>query len=254
MSKDHVTVVSDQFGPRADAYVLSAVHASGADLEMIEAAARRARPGRAIDLGTGGGHVAYRLAPHAAAVTACDLLPDMLAAVARTAESKGIKNIQTVAAAAERLPMPDEEFDFLACRFSAHHWQDWEAGLREARRVLRENAPAIFVDVISPGSPQLDTHLQAVELLRDPSHVRDYSAAEWLESLARSGFAVQATRSWRLRTEFAQWIARMRTPEVLANAIRALQSAAPEEVASHFAIEQDSTFMLGCAMFETVAR
>ncbi len=32
---------------------------------------------------------------------------------------------------------------------------------------------------MSPGRAALDTHLQAVELLRDTSHVRDYSAGEW---------------------------------------------------------------------------
>jgi ubiquinone/menaquinone biosynthesis C-methylase UbiE len=253
MSKNHESLVTDQFGPRADAYVHSAVHASGEDLEAIEQMAKRARPRRAIDLGTGGGHVAYRLARHAEAVTACDLSEEMLAAVARTAAARGIGNIQTVLTAAERLPFGDGDFDFLACRFTTHHWRDWEAGLREARRVLKSDATAIFVDVVSPGPPLLDTHLQTVELLRDPSHARDYSQAEWLEALAQAGFAVNATRSWRLHTVFADWIARMRTPEVLASAIRALQAAAPADVVRHFAIEPDGSFMLDCAMFEAVA-
>jgi ubiquinone/menaquinone biosynthesis C-methylase UbiE len=253
MTKSHESNVSEQFGPQARAYVFSAVHASGKDLDAIEETARQAVPRRALDLGTGGGHVAYRLARNAEAVTACDLSEEMLAAVNHTAAAKGLANIQTVSAAAERLPFADGTFDFLACRFSAHHWRDWEAGLREARRVLRTGAPAIFVDVISPGPPLLDTHLQAVELLRDPSHARDYSPAEWLQSLTRAGFAVSAIHTWRLRTEFAQWTARMRTPDVLAKAIRALQSAAPTEVATHFAIEGDGSFMLDAAMFETVA-
>ena len=254
MSKDHEAVVTDQFGPRADAYVHSAVHATGKDLEAIEEFVGRARPRRALDLGTGGGHVAYRLARHAVSVTACDLSEEMLAAVARTAAAKGIANIQTVETPAERLPFGDGVFDFLACRFTTHHWRDWQAGLREARRVLKSGAPAIFVDVVSPGPPLLDTHLQTVELLRDPSHARDYTQAEWLESLAQAGFAVNATRSWRLHTVFADWIARMRTPEVLASAIRALQAAAPADVVKHFTIEQDGSFMLDCAMFETIAR
>jgi ubiquinone/menaquinone biosynthesis C-methylase UbiE len=253
MTRSHESVVSEQFGPQAQAYVQSAVHASGEDLEAIEEIVRQAAPRRALDLGTGGGHVAYRLARHAEAVTACDLSEEMLAAVAHTAAAKGIENIQTVAAAAERLPFSDGTFDFLASRFSAHHWRDWELGLRQARRVLSADASAIFVDVVSQGGPLLDTHLQAVELLRDPSHVRDYSAAEWFEALARSGFAVRATRSWRIRTEFAQWTARMRTPEVFVNAIRALQATASAEVARHFTIEGDGTFMLDAMMVEAVA-
>ncbi|MFT2543165.1 class I SAM-dependent methyltransferase, partial [Escherichia coli] len=79
-------------------------------------------------------------------------------------------NVTTVEAAAEHLPFPDGDFDFLACRYSAHHWQDFDGGLRQARRVLKGGAPAIFIDVYSPSAAFLDTHLQAVELLRDTSH------------------------------------------------------------------------------------
>ncbi len=62
MSRAHETVVGDQFGPRAKAYVESAVHAAGQDLDALENLVRKAAPARALDLGTGGGHVTYRLA------------------------------------------------------------------------------------------------------------------------------------------------------------------------------------------------
>ena len=35
-----------------------------------------------------------------------------------------------------------------------------------------------------------DTFLQTIELLRDPSHVRDYRISEWRDMLAAAGFAV----------------------------------------------------------------
>ncbi len=74
-------------------------------------------------------------------------------------------------------------FDFLACRFSAHHWRGFETGLREARRVLVGGSTAVFIDAVATGSAPMDTHLQAIELLRDTSHVRNYRAAEWLGAL-----------------------------------------------------------------------
>ena len=153
----------------------------------------------------------------------------MLAAVAAEAQRRGFSNIETVEARAENLPFPDTYFDFLATRFSAHHWRDARAGLREARRVLRAGAPAVFIDVVSPEAPALDTFFQAIELLRDISHVRDYSRAEWRDMFSRAGFAVKAERSWRLRMDFADWTARIGTPAVLAQAIRALQQQADEE-------------------------
>jgi ubiquinone/menaquinone biosynthesis C-methylase UbiE len=253
MTRSHDAVVQDQFGPRANAYVQSAVHASGEDLEALEAIVRRLAPRKALDLGAGGGHVAYRLAPHAGAVTACDLSADMMAAVAAAARERGLANIETAVAPAEDLPFEDAAFDFLACRFSAHHWRGFEAGLRQARRVLKPGATAVFIDVASPGPAALDTHLQAVELLRDPSHVRDYSAAEWLAALARAGFEVKATQARRLRMDYPSWVERMCTPEAHRAAIRALQQLASRETTAHFAIEPDGSFTLDTLQIEAVA-
>jgi SAM-dependent methyltransferase len=253
MKPTHETNVTSQFGPRADAYVTSAVHAVGEDLDMLAGIAERIAPRMALDLGCGGGHVAYRLAAHAARVVACDLSEAMLAAVAATARDRGLANITTRTAPAERLPFDDGAFDFLGCRFSAHHWHDFEAGLRQARRVLAAGSTAVFIDAVAPGQALLDSHLQAVELLRDTSHVRDYSAAEWLAALGRAGFAVRATYGFRLRMDFPVWIARMRTPPLHAEAIRALQLAASAEVAGHFAIEPDGSFLLDTLLMEVVA-
>lgn len=253
MSKAHDALVTGQFGPRASAYVESAVHAEGADLAALEAVAEAARPARALDLGSGGGHAAYRLARHAGTVAAVDLSADMLKAVADTARRKGLANIETHRASVDRLPFADAGFDMVVSRYSAHHWLEFEAGLREARRVAKPGAPALFLDVFTPGVALLDTHLQSLELMRDTSHVRNYTLAEWSEALARAGFALKAVRTWRLRLDFASWIARMNTPEVFVAAIRALQAGAPEEVRRHFAIEADGAFTIDTMMMEASA-
>jgi SAM-dependent methyltransferase len=251
--KTHDAVVDAQFGPQALAYVQSAVHAAGEDLDRLEAIAQGARPGRALDLGCGGGHVAYRLAGHCRQVTACDLSPGMLAAVRETAAARGLDNITTEQAAAESLPFADGAFDLVASRFSAHHWRDLDRGLAEARRVARQGAVAVFIDAISPGPPLLDSHLQAVELLRDPSHVRDYSPAEWLAAASRAGFHVEAMIRWRIRMDFADWTRRMRTPAGQVAAIRALQQAASQEARNGFAIEGDGSFQLDVLLIEARA-
>ena len=250
MIEAHEKVVEAQFGPQARAYVESAVHSQGADLEAIGALAHKLRPELALDLGAGGGHVAYALARHARRVIATDLSSEMLAAVARTARQKGLSNIETAEAPAERLPFEDETFDFVASRFSAHHWRDFDAGLRQARRTLKRGGRAAFVDVYAPGYPLLDTHLQAIELLRDHSHVRDYTCAQWLEALARSRFSVDACRTWHLRMDFLVWTARMRTPEENVKMIRTLQNVASAETKAHFAIEPDGSFLLDVLMIE----
>jgi ubiquinone/menaquinone biosynthesis C-methylase UbiE len=240
----HDRLVTPQFGNRAASYVSSAVHSQGEDLEQIAALAAAAGRVRALDLGCGGGHVSFNLAPHVAEVVAYDLSPEMLAAVARVAAERGLANVRTVAGSAEALPFADGAFDLVVTRFSAHHWHDVAAGLTEARRVLRAGGQAVFVDVAAPESPVLDTFLQSIELLRDPSHVRDYSPREWSALLAAAGFRVERVTMRRLYLDYATWIERMDTPPVRAEAIRSLQRAMSAEVTGYFAVTPGGDFTI----------
>jgi hypothetical protein len=110
------------------------------------------------------------------------------------------------------------------------------------RRVVKPDGLALFMDVVSPGVPLLDTWLQTLELLRDPSHVRNASVAEWQTTLADVGFAVDDVVTYRLRLEFDSWIARMRTPDVHVAAIRSLHARASSEVKDYFQIGEDGSF------------
>jgi SAM-dependent methyltransferase len=182
------TLVAKQFGPRAAAYVQSRVHAHGEDLNELAALAQALKFARALDLGCGGGHVGFALAPHVGDIVAYDLSEAMLAAVVAEATARGISNLVTRQGTVEALPFEDASFDFVATRYSAHHWHDVPRALGEARRVLKPGGRALFMDVIAPEAPLLDTFLQTVELLRDPSHVRDYSVREWTAMLRAAGF------------------------------------------------------------------
>jgi SAM-dependent methyltransferase len=183
-------------------------------------------------------------------VTACDLSDEMVRAVAREAAARGIANIVTRQGPAELLPFADGAFDMVLCRFTAHHWQDFAAGLREARRVLSPGGQAVFIDVVSPGRPALDLYLQTVEALRDTSHVRDYSAAEWATALCAAGFDMGPTTPRRLWMDFPSWVQRMNTPDVFVRAIRAYQATLPPDVVRHFAVAADGSFFIDTLTME----
>jgi SAM-dependent methyltransferase len=247
MSVTQHDYVAGQYAPRAEDYVTSLVHSRGDDLDQIEAEVRGHPDAHVLDLGCGGGHVSYRAAPHVASVVACDVTQAMLDVVARTAVERGLDNITTQQAAAEHLPFADARFDMVLSRFTTHHWQNMEAGLREARRVLKADHRAVFIDVIAPADPLLDTHLQTVELLRDVSHVRDYAMVEWVGALTRARFVLDGVTNRRLFMDFPVWIARTRTPPAHAAAIRSLQQGAPQSVKAHFEIGDSGGFFIDVA-------
>ncbi len=252
MSDSQHRYVVEHYAPRAANYVTSAVHSGGADLDQIADRLQGRPDARVLDLGCGGGHVSYRAAPFVREVVACDLTAGMLTEVTRTAEARGLRNISVQQAPAENLPFEDGAFDIVLCRFTTHHWHDAEAGLREARRVLKPEGFAIFVDIVSPQHPLLDTHLQALELLRDASHVRNYTVAQWFAMLARARFVTTGVTMRKLRMEFEIWTARTRTPEPYVAALRGLQAQASEAVKGHFAVGVDGSFDLDSMTVEVV--
>ncbi|MDD2052408.1 class I SAM-dependent methyltransferase [Pseudomonas putida] len=238
----HSAVVQKQFGEQAAAYLSSAVHAQGTEFALLQAELAGQSAARVLDLGCGAGHVSFHVAPLVAEVVAYDLSQQMLDVVAGAAVDRGLGNIVTVKGAAESLPFADGEFDFVFSRYSAHHWSDLGLALREVRRVLKPGGVAAFIDVMSPGSPLFDTYLQSVEVLRDTSHVRDYSAGEWLRQVSEAGLFTRSSSRQRLRLEFRSWVERMRTPEAMRVAIRALQQAMGAEVREYFEIDAEGSF------------
>ncbi|MCW1876245.1 class I SAM-dependent methyltransferase [Erwinia sp. INIA-01] len=242
MASRHHDHVDKQFGEQAGAYLTSAVHASGRDLVKLSERLYAASDARVLDLGCGAGHASFIAAQHVKEVVAYDLSEKMLTVVAKTAEERGYHHLTTRQGYAEKLPFANDEFDIVISRYSAHHWHDVGSALREVRRVLKPGGKAIFMDVNAPGNPVLDIWLQTVEALRDTSHVRDYSPGEWLTLFTESGLAIGSISHDRLELEFTSWVERMRTPQVMVQAIRAYQHSAPYDVQRYYALQPDGSF------------
>lgn len=248
----HQHHVDNQFGEQAQAYLTSQVHASGNDLERLKEKFAAWPTAQLLDIGCGAGHASFATAGLVAHVTAYDLSARMLDVVSDTARERNITNLDTRQGVAEQLPFDDNSMDVVISRYSAHHWQDPGMALREVRRILKPGGHVIFMDILSPGQAVLDIWLQTVEALRDTSHVRDYASGEWLSMFTSAGLAVQGITTDRLRLEFASWIARMRTPAVMAEAIRAYQESAADEVKRYFALEDDGSFCSDTIMIEAI--
>jgi len=247
--KTHEALVGGQFGSRAEAYLNSAVHAQSPDLDALVTLMKEWPQVRVLDLGCGGGHVAFNVAPLVREVVAYDLSPEMLALVARGAKARGLDNVTTQQGAVENLPFEDASFDVVLSRFSAHHWRDLDAGLREAARVTKPGGMVAMVDTVTSGIPLIDTYFQAIELLRDCSHVRNYSRGEWEAAIARAGLLPGSVSPYRLRLDFNAWVERMNTPRLQVEAIRALQTAVSTVATRHYETEADGSHRIDVALF-----
>ncbi|CDK87014.1 SAM-dependent methyltransferase YafE (UbiE paralog) [Escherichia coli IS29] len=170
--------------------------------------------------------------------------------MAQAAEARQLKNITTRQGYVESLPFADNAFDIVISRYSAHHWHDVGAALREVNRVLKPGGLLIVMDVMSPGHPVRDIWLQTVEALRDTSHIRNHASGEWLTLISEANLIVDNLITDKLPLEFSSWVARMRTPEALVDAIRIYQQSASTEVKTYFALQNDGSFTSDIIMLE----
>ncbi|WP_312417010.1 class I SAM-dependent methyltransferase [Pseudescherichia sp.] len=253
-AKSHHDNVEDQFGSQASAYLTSAVHAAGRDLERLRERLQRFPQAHVLDVGCGGGHASFTAATAVEQVTAYDLSSDMLGVVASAAKEKGLTNINTQQGYAESLPFADSTFDVVISRYSAHHWQDLGLALREIKRVLKPGGTVFLMDVMSTGEPVRDIWLQTVEALRDTSHVQNYSSGEWLTQVNEAGLITCDLVTDRLVLEFSSWIARMRTPDALSKAIRLYQESASQAVKAYFELQADGSFTSDTVFIEAKKR
>jgi ubiquinone/menaquinone biosynthesis C-methylase UbiE len=252
---DQRNLTARQFGDTATNYLNSSVHAKGADLDRLEALARRLRPARALDLGCGAGHAAFALARGGvASLIACDVSEPMLAVVEREAQARGHSAIETRRAAAEQLPFDASAFDLIVTRFSAHHWPSVPAAVGEVMRVLRPGGTLVVIDVMAPEAALLDTTLQTLELLRDMSHVRNYRASEWRSMLNLPGFTNPASDAWKLPLEFDSWVRRIATPARRVEALRTVLEELPAEAREYFAVAADGSFVSDALWIEASKR
>jgi len=225
--------VSAQFGAVASAYTVSKVHADPEALRQVVELAQPRPTDRALDIATGAGHTALALAPHVAKVVAYDMTEPMLRETARNAAERGLANVSTEQGIAEALPFPDASFDIVTVRQAPHHFADVRAAIREMARVAKPGARIVIVDSSSPEDPALASAWNHIEKLRDPSHVRNYSASEWRATLAEAGLCVIFEETGFAAEDggpmdFAAWVRRMNTPaDSVAELTRLFRSASP---------------------------
>ena len=192
--------MTDVWSERAEGYRESAVHREGADLDLLVEWCQPGPGVLALDVATGGGHVARRLREAGCEVISVDPAPGMQ---------------PTVVARAEEIPFADDSFDVVACRIAAHHFEDVAAAVRELARVTRDR-------VVVEDNVFVSEAVEEAEKLRDPTHVRCYSEDEWRGFFAAAALRLEGEQEFERRADVEAWLARVDTPENDAERVREL--------------------------------
>ena len=109
------------------------------------------RDAHVLDLCCGTGDMAYALRRQGSdcQITGADFSHAML--VRASGKSEQSQNMRWIEADALRLPFPDESFDLVTSAFGFRNLADYDAGLREIRRVLKPGGECGILEFSEPG-------------------------------------------------------------------------------------------------------
>jgi SAM-dependent methyltransferase len=181
----------NDWSSRAEAYRNASEQREGADLDLIVRWAEDAAAETALDVATGGGHVARRLRAAGLSVVSSDPAPGMR---------------PDVVCRAEDLPFAEGAFDLVVTRIAPHHFDDVASALAEMTRVSRDL-------VVVEDTLYVSEQVEEAEQLRDPTHVRSYSENEWRAFLEGAGLEIAQVESFEKRHPLEEWLARTGTPD-----------------------------------------
>jgi len=220
----HQLRIRDEFTRQADSMAAAVVFTDQEILDRIRQAAALTPQSRVLDLACGPGIVAVALARDAGGVVALDLTPTMVSRARSRCAEAGLDNVHCVLSQGETLPFADASFDVVVNRSAVHHFPDPTSILAEVARVLRPGGRLVVSDVVSSEDAEESALHNALEVLRDPSHVRMLPESELRGQLDRVGLVVQSSLTWINQREFNEWIRITNSPERMA-ALQPIMSA-----------------------------
>ena len=181
---------AEQFDRQSDRYGKSHILADTSDVAEALSGVIPRPGGRALDIATGGGHTALRVARLGWSVTAGDVSARMLENATKLLRDAGFE-LETRLFPAEEVPFDSGTFDLVCARVAPHHFSSPEKFIAEVARVLAPGGHFLLIDGSVPDDdPETEEWLHRSEKLRDPSHGRFLSRASWERLVGASGLSI----------------------------------------------------------------
>lgn len=191
-------------------YTVNAIGLNDTD-DVLEVAAGTCACGRAI-------------APHVQKVTCLDATCAMLEKGKAAAQKEGIGNISFQEGFVETLPFPAESFDLVITRLSFHHFSEMEQPFSEMYRVLKKGGKLVVIDMEAAEEDLRETE-DHLETLRDNSHVKNRSKAEFTALFRKYALRITKSESTRIPVGLIPWLELTNTPAAIQAQITALMEA-----------------------------
>ena len=210
---DHFSRIKEEFKRQAETLSVAQVFTNSDVLEQIRAAITPTAKMNLLDLGCGPGIVTAALSPHVREVVAYDLTPEMLNQARKRCQEAGLRNVRFELGGAEHLPFEDGAFDCVVTRLTIHHFSDPRSVMDEVVRVIRHGGKVIVADVVSSESEEEAALHNALETLRDPTHVWMFSPTDMVGLIEKAGLRIASSSTWEMKRDYEEWIRITNAPE-----------------------------------------
>jgi SAM-dependent methyltransferase len=221
---DHLQRIKQEFARQAAGFATSAALTERAPIQRIIDATGADATKLALDLACGPGIVTAELAAVAREVVAFDLTPEMLAKARERCGKANLHNVTFQEGSATELPFPEHHFDIVMTRAAVHHFKEPGRILGEAMRVMKKGGVLVVADVVSAELAEKSALQNAIEILRDPSHVRMPPASELASLVQGCGLKIEQQETWDQPRAFEEWAGIVADPERI-NPLRTIVAA-----------------------------
>jgi len=205
-TSEHSDLILDQFTRQAVPFSTAPSIKDEAALKLVVDFSGAGPDDTVLDVACGPGLLVCAFARVVRHATGIDITPAMLDRARTLQQERGLTNVTWRQGNVLPLPWPDGAFTIVSARFAFHHFLDPRAVLAEMRRVCAPGGKVVVAD----SAPALDKAdaFNAMERLRDPSHVRALPPAELHQIFRDAGLPEPRVTRYRLEGELETLLGR----------------------------------------------
>jgi ubiquinone/menaquinone biosynthesis C-methylase UbiE len=199
---EHNRLILDQFTKQAQPFAEKVDPAVNQEIfELIIKTSGVNESDDVLDVACGPGLLTCALARHVRSVAGIDLTSEMIRWAKLLAAAKNLSNVVWKTGDASALPYNDHRFTAVITRYSLHHIIDPRAVLAEMVRVCKPGGKIVVIDEYTPPEPERALLFNAMEKLRDPSHVKAFAISDLVAMMNKAEINVIKTASYDLEID-----------------------------------------------------